>query len=54
MPTETFFQTVSSSDPLRFGRGGHFHPEKVRDFLNLKNDDVSRLGWRSGVGRLGL
>ena len=43
MPTETLFQTVSSSDPLRFGRGGHFHPEKVRDFLNLKNDDVSKL-----------
>lgn len=43
MPTEALFQNVPSSDPLRFGRGSQFHPEKVRDFLQLKKDDVSKL-----------
>lgn len=43
MPSEALFQTIPSSDPLRFGRGSQFHPEKVRDFLQLKNDEVSKL-----------
>lgn len=43
MPTDALFQNVSSSDPLHFGKGSQFHPERVRDFLNLKKDDVSRL-----------
>ncbi|MHB1284502.1 MAG: hypothetical protein ACYCZI_11620 [Metallibacterium scheffleri] len=43
MSREALFQNVSSGDPLRFGTGRQFQPEKVRDFLKLKKDDVSRL-----------
>lgn len=43
MPTEALFQNVSHGDPLRFGVGPQFHPERVRDFLDLNKGDVSRL-----------
>lgn len=43
MPTTALFDTVPRGDPLRFGQGGHFQPEKVRDFLQLKKGDVAKL-----------
>lgn len=43
MPTEAIFQNLPNGDPLRFGTGSRFRPEKVRDFLSLGNADVSRL-----------
>lgn len=43
MPTAALFSNLPEGDPLGFGLGASFHPEKVRDFLQLKKDDVSRL-----------
>lgn len=43
MPTPALFQNLPQGDPLGFGFGSHFDPEKVRDFLRLKKDEVSRL-----------
>lgn len=42
MSTPQLFKNIPD-DPLGFGLGAKFHPEKVRDFLNLKKADVSRL-----------
>ena len=43
MSTAALFNNLPEGDPLGFGLGASFHPEKVRDFLQLKKDDVSRL-----------
>lgn len=43
MSTAALFSNLPKGDPLGFGLGAQFHPEKVRDFLQLKKDDVSRL-----------
>lgn len=43
MGTESIFQNLPQGDPLGFGLGRKFHPEKVRDFLDLSKDEVSRL-----------
>lgn len=43
MSTEAIFQNLPKGDPLGFGLGNKFHPEKVRDFLELSKDEVSRL-----------
>ena len=37
------FNNLPRGDPLGFGIGQQFHPEKVRDFLRLKKEDVARL-----------
>lgn len=42
MSTPSLFSNIPG-DPLGFGLGAQFHPEKVKDFLRLKNADVSRL-----------
>lgn len=41
--TEAIFGNLPRADVLRFGTGSQFHPEKVRDFLQLKKVDVSRM-----------
>lgn len=43
MPTAPLYSNLPHGDPLGFGIGGQFHPEKVRDFLQLKKEEVSRL-----------
>lgn len=43
IPTAALFDNLPKGDPLGFGTGGQFRPEKVRDFLQLKKDEVSRL-----------
>jgi hypothetical protein len=43
MSAAALFSNLPKGDPLGFGMGGRFHPEKVRDFLQLKKDEVSRL-----------
>jgi hypothetical protein len=43
MPTAPLYSNIPKGDPLGFGIGGQFRPEKVRDFLQLKKDEVSRL-----------
>lgn len=43
MSTTGLFSNLPKGDPLGFGVGGQFHPEKVKDFLQLKKDEVSRL-----------
>lgn len=43
MSTTGLFSNLPKGDPLDFGMGGQFRPEKVRDFLQLKKDEVSRL-----------
>lgn len=43
MPTTALFENLPKTDLLGFGIGNTFHPEKVRDFLQLKKDDVSRM-----------
>lgn len=37
------FSNLPKGDPLGFGLGTDFHPERVKEFLNLKKEDVSRL-----------
>lgn len=43
MSTAALFSNLPKGDPLGFGIGEQFHPEKVRDFLQLKKEEVSRL-----------
>lgn len=43
MSTAALFSNLPQGDPLGFGMGTQFHPEKVRDFLQLKKEEVSRL-----------
>ena len=43
IPTTALFNNLPKGDPLGFGTGGKFRPDKVRDFLQLKKDEVSRL-----------
>ncbi len=43
MSTAALFSNLPKGDPLGFGVGEQFHPEKVKDFLQLKKDEVSRL-----------
>ena len=43
MSTAPLYSNLPKGDPLGFGIGGQFHPEKVRDFLQLKKEEVSRL-----------
>jgi len=43
MSTAALFSNLPQGDPLGFGMGAQFHPEKVRDFLQLKKEEVSRL-----------
>ncbi len=43
MSIAPLFSNLPEGDPLGFGLGTRFHPEKVKEFLNLKKEDVSRL-----------
>src|SRR3546814_573475 len=43
MSTAMLFSNLPKGDPLGFGLGAQFHPERVKDFLRLKKEDVSRL-----------
>jgi len=45
MNTVSLFQNLPQGDPLGFGlfSGGTFRPEKVRDFLDLSKEEVSRV-----------
>src|SRR3546814_4556484 len=43
MATGMLFRNLPKGDPLGFGLGAQFHPERVKDFLRLKKEDVSRL-----------
>jgi hypothetical protein len=43
MSTAALFSNLPKGDILGFGMGQQFQPERVRDFLQLKKEEVSRL-----------
>jgi hypothetical protein len=43
MSTAELFRNLPKDDPLGFGMGSTFRPEKVKDFLELKKTEVSHL-----------
>lgn len=43
MSAARLFSNIPEHDALGFGLGGAFHPERVKDFLDLKKVDISRV-----------
>ncbi len=43
MPVTGLFSNIPERDVLGFGLGQQFHPERVKEFLELKKVDVSRV-----------
>ncbi len=43
MSAAPLFSNIPTKDTLAFGLGSQFHPERVKDFLELKKVDISRV-----------